>query len=267
MGLVLSWLHSLPIITSFLLVVFVFVLPTLLGGWHLQPHVVRALRNARDGNAIAGIALSTIALFYAVLLGLLSLAVFQNYTTAGDTVEREAASVMTLGRSFHMYPSPLKGQLGELLVRYVDEEAGPGWAMQRIGRSSAEGDALVDRIGHLLQGFNPSTNGEKAVHLDTLRMFSEFVDRRQQRIDASQNSIPGVLWFVVLVGAVINTTVLWLFDYDQRTHLVVGGALSLFIGIMVFMLAALDQPFNGYSGLGPGKLVNAREQLLRSTTD
>ena len=78
MEALLHWLHEQPFALSFLLVVTAFVVPTLLGGHLLQPYIARMLKRESDANTIAGVALNTISLFYAVLLGLLSLAVFQN---------------------------------------------------------------------------------------------------------------------------------------------------------------------------------------------
>jgi energy-coupling factor transporter transmembrane protein EcfT len=257
----LHWLHEQPLFLSFLLVVSAFVVPTLLGTHLLQPYFAKTLRNEREANTIAGVALSTVSLFYAVLLGLLSLAVFQNYTYAGQTTELEAASIIALGRNADMYPAPVGDQIRSILIKYVDEETGPGWQMQKDGKASPEGASLVDDLAHLLQGFNPGTTGEQALHDNTLRLFSDFVDRRQQRIDASETNIPGILWFVVLTGAVVNAVTLWLFDLDRQTHFVIGSCLSLFIGIIVYMLAMLDQPFSGYLGLLPDSLISARHQL------
>lgn len=261
MEALLHWLHEQPFALSFLLVVTAFVVPTLLGGHLLQPYIARMLKRESDANTIAGVALNTISLFYAVLLGLLSLAVFQNYTYADTTTELEAASIIALGRNAHMYPAPLADQIRTILVAYLDEEIGPGWKMQKSGQASPKAAALVDQLGHLLQGFNPRTTGEQALHENTLRLFSDFVDRRQQRLDASETNIPGILWFVVLTGAVINAVALWLFDLHRQTHLVIGTCLSLFIGIIVYMLAMLDDPFSGYSGLLPDSLISARAQL------
>jgi hypothetical protein len=261
MEALLHWLHEQPLILSFLLVVSAFVVPTLLGTHLVQPYLANTLHNERQANTIAGVALSTVALYYAVLLGLLSLAVFQNYTYADQTVELEAATVIALGRNAHMYPEPVGAQVRSILIRYLEEEAGPGWELQKIGKASPAGTQLVDDLGHLLQAFSPRTTGEQALHDNTLRLFSDFVDRRQQRIDASETSIPGILWFVVLTGAAVNAVALWLFDLNRQTHFVIGGCLSLFIGIIVYMLAMLDQPFSGDLGLLPDSLISARHQL------
>jgi hypothetical protein len=187
--------------------------------------------------------------------------VFQNYTYADQTTELEAASIIALGRNAHMYPNPVGAQIRSILIQYLDEEIGPGWQLQKSGKASPAAASLVDALGHLLQGFNPTAAGEQALHENTLRLFSDFVDRRQQRIDASETNIPGILWFVVLTGAVVNAIALWLFDLDRQTHLVIGTCLSLFIGIVVYMLAMLDDPFSGYSGLLPDNLISARAQL------
>ena len=102
MEALLHWLHEQHFALSFLLVVASFVVSTLLGGHLFQPYFAGTLKNERNANTIAGVALSTIALYYAVLLGLLSLAVFQNYTYADQTTELDAASIIALGRNAHM---------------------------------------------------------------------------------------------------------------------------------------------------------------------
>jgi hypothetical protein len=48
------------------------------------------------------------------------------------------------------------------------------------------------------------------------------------------------MWYVVRTGAVLNVFVLWLFDLSRATHLVLGGVLMIFIGLVVYLVAVLD---------------------------
>jgi hypothetical protein len=111
-------------------------------------------------------------------------------------------------------------------------------------------------------GFKPRREaGEDLLHSETLRTFNEFVERRRLRIQAAGTSIPTVIWYVVLIGAGLNVFVLWLFDLKRTTHFVLGGVLTIFIALVIYMVAALDRPFRGAHGLQPDDFVHARQQM------
>jgi hypothetical protein len=258
----IDWLHEWPTPLGIGLVVVCFLVPTLIGSAFLQPVIARLLRGEKDPNTPVGLLLNAFTLYYGVLLALLSIAVFDNYDKAQDTISREAASIVALYRNLSGYPEPTRTSSILLLRRYVDEETGPGWREQQSGQASTPGTLLVDDLTRQLLGFRPDRqSGEDTLHSETLRTFSEFVDRRRLRIQAAGTSIPAIMWYVVLTGAVLNVFVLWLFDLSRATHLVLGGVLTVFIGLVIYMVAVLDQPFRGVHGLAPDDLLIARRQI------
>jgi hypothetical protein len=258
---VIDWLHDLPPLVGALIVCAAFVVPTLIGSAVLQPAVARLLRGEREANAAVGLLLSAFTLYFAVLLALLSVAVYENYGRAQDTIGREASSIITLYRDFSGYPEPQRTALRDALRRYVEEEAGPGWREQERGQVSDRGTLLVDELDSRLTSFRPDQTGQDLLHREALRTFDEFIDRRHARIQASRTSVPAVMWYVVILGAVLNVLVLWLFDLTRTTHFILGGVLTLFIGVVIYMVAVLDQPFRGVHGLEPVDLVEVRQQM------
>ena len=74
---------------------------------------------------------------------------------------------------------------------------------------------------------------------------------RRQRIHSISTGIPGAMWYVVGVGALINTLLILCFRMRLDIHLVIGGALSFFVGVLIFMVAAMDYPFRGEVSIGP----------------
>ena len=227
----MDWLHEWPTLLGAGFVVACFLVPTLIGSAFLQPIIARLLRGEKDPNTPVALLLNAFTLYYGVLLALLSISVFENYNKAQDTIGREAASIVALYRNLGGYPEPLRTSLIDALRRYVDEETGPGWREQRGGRSSKPGMLLVDELNRQLLSFRPDRqSGDDILHRETLRSFGEFVDRRRLRIQAAGTSIPAIIWYVVLTGAILNVLVLWLFDLGRTTHIVLGGVLTLFIG-------------------------------------
>jgi hypothetical protein len=68
------------------------------------------------------------------------------------------------------------------------------------------------------------------------------------------------MWFIVLVGAFMNVMVIWMFDLKPFSHAVIGGTISLFIGLVIYMIAVLDAPFKGTNGIQPNALVEIHNQ-------
>jgi hypothetical protein len=69
---------------------------------------------------------------------------------------------------------------------------------------------------------------------------------REQSIKAG---IPTIMWYVVIVGAILNIGLLWLFDMRFLTLMVLGGVLSFFLGAMILLIVMMDNPFRGAVGI------------------
>ncbi len=257
---VLEWLHDLPTILGALFVCAVFVVPTLVGSYLLQPYVARLFRGERDGNTVLGSLLNAFALYFGVLLALLSIAVFENHNKADDAVVREAAALIKLYRDLHGYPEESRTQFAKVLDRYVDEVVGPGWIYQGRGKANPREIDILTDFHRQIGAYNPTGQGESIRYAETLRALDGFVEARRLRISAGGSAIPRIMWFIVLVGAFMNVMVIWMFDLKPLSHAVIGGTISLFIGLVIYMIAVLDAPFKGTNGIRPDPLVEIHFQ-------
>ena len=55
----------------------------------------------------------------------------------------------------------------------------------------------------------------------------------------------------------MNVVVIWMFDLRQVTHAIIGGTISLFIGLVIYMVAVLDAPYRGVRGIKPKRCRGA----------
>jgi hypothetical protein len=251
---ILDWLHDLPFLAGLALVCAVFVLPTLIGSYLLQPKVAKLFRGEREINTVLGFLLNAFALYFGVLLALLSIAVFENHNKAEDAVVREAAAIIKLYRDVNSYPAESRPDLLGILDRYVDEVTGPGWKIQAQGGANPKEIDILTDLHRVVGKFEPKDIAHGVRYAETLRVLDDFVEARRLRISAGTSSIPRIMWFVVLVGAVMNTILIWMFDLRPFTHAVIGGTLSLFVALVIYMVAVLDAPFKGTYGVSPEPL-------------
>lgn len=256
----LEWLHDLPPVFGALFVCAVFVVPTLVGSYLLQPYVARLFRGERDSNTVLGFLLNAFALYFGVLLALLSIAVFENHNKADDAVVGEAAALIKLYRDLHGYPEENRTQLAKILDTYVDEVIGPGWVYQGRGRANPREIEILTDFHRQIGAYRPTGQGESIRYAETLRALDSFVTARRLRISAGGSAIPQIMWVIVLVGAFMNVMVIWMFDLKPFSHAVIGGTISLFIGLVIYMIAVLDAPFKGSNGIGPAPLIEIHSQ-------
>ena len=127
----------------------------------------------------------------------------------------------------------------------------PGPAQQR-GVISRASTALVTTFQQELLAFEPETPGQEILHAETIREFNAFVEARRQRLYGVEKGLPVELWYVVIIGAVLSIVLTWLFALERLgIHLIVSGILAMFIGVTVFLIAAMDHPFRGTFSISP----------------
>jgi len=87
---------------------------------------------------------------------------------------------------------------------------------------------------------------------------------RRTRLKSVTSGLPAALWVVLLVGAVVNIAVTWFFHMrSQSMHFWMTVMFSGLLGLMIFLLAAMDNPFRGQISVGPEAFEMVYEQLMK----
>lgn len=245
------WIYDIPTWQLATIFAAVFVGVTWAGILLLSPFIKIWLKNQEGINDIVGYGLSAFGVFYGLLLGLLAVATYQNNTDVSNTVAKEAACLGALYRDVSAYPEPSRSDLQNRLREYTDFVIHKAWPAQRKGQVPVGSVKMMDDFQAVMASFEPATKGQEIVHAEAFRQFNDMIVMRRQRIQSIGTGIPGVLWYVVAVGAVINTMLILCFRIRFDVHLFIGGLLSFFVGVVVFLVAAMDHPFRGEVSVGP----------------
>jgi hypothetical protein len=139
----------------------------------------------------------------------------------------------------------------------VDEE----WPLMEQGRTpqmentqeTTRGWVLIDDIRATLQEVEPRTVAEQALYAEGLDQVQRLADARRTRLVAAEESIPAVLWVVLVVGGMVTVGFAYLFGLDNTwAHRLMVVSLAGVIALMLFTIGAMDHPFSGGARIGTG---------------
>ena len=257
------WIYDIPTWALAVLFAVTFVGVTWLGVVLTRPHVRRWVEPQADWNDVMGYVLSCHGVLYGILLGLIAVGTYQNFSDVEETVGKEASALAALDRDVSSYPEPIRDELRALLheyCRFVIEDA---WPAQRRGIIPEGGTERVSAFQRKLMTFEPATKRQEILHEVTLSQFNSFVVIRRERLHHVTTGLPVALWYVVAVGAVLGIVLTWLFSIDRLgLHLAVAGVLSLLTGLVIFLIAAMDHPYRGEVSVSPEAFEIVQRRLL-----
>jgi hypothetical protein len=248
-----------PLWLSILLLV---IVPSLIaaGG----PWVVRRffpVEAIAANNEVAGFKFATIGVVYAVLLGLAVISVWERFSEADSAATEEAAALASIERLADGL-APADGvQLRNALTRYANAVIDDEWpAMARSGGRGETTHTALQDLYRVVLGLG-APDQRSAVLLGAIVTQLDIVtDSRRERLDAAEGILPGVIWLVLFVGAVVVLGFTFFFGLDSvAVQMLMTGMLALLIFLALFVALAIDHPFAGATGVQP----DAMQRVLR----
>ena len=239
------WLYDIPSHRLAGFFVAAFVGFYWLGSIFIRPFLRQFIRSTPGSNDVVGYVLSCFCVFYGLLLGLIAVTAYQNVSDAGANVTREAAALSALYEDVSRYPAPHGQNLRWLLRDYTRYVIRYGWPLQRRGIVPQEGTIRTEAFHEKLLEFQPRSPAEEIIHAEALRQFNHFLEYRRMRLFSVKSSLPASMWYVMLLGAVFNIVLCWMFDMRFVAQLVLGGILAAYLGAMMHLIFDMNQPYRG----------------------
>ena len=80
----------------------------------------------------------------------------------------------------------------------------------------------------------------------------ELLELRRERINSVMTSLHPTFYYVVVIGAVFNLWLCCMFSFENlKLQLVLISLLAIFIGLVIFLIAVMDNPFRGEFSVQP----------------
>jgi hypothetical protein len=259
-----SFIFNLPLAVSGLGVVALLCIYSVIGLLLVRRHVLPRLVFKDDDSNFGSGMVQAVMVFYGLAVALIAMNVYQTYDGVSQVLSQEATAIAGLYRDVSGYPQPIRTQLQNELRSYTDDLIHVAWPLQQHGKIPTNGVMFMNRFQTILDGFEPATKGQEILHAEAMHAYNNLIQARRMRLDAVGTQLPGILWFVIIVGALICMSSSFFFKIeDVWVHGVHVVLLAAFIGLVIFMVLALDRPFIGDLGLKPDSYQIIYDQLMK----
>jgi Protein of unknown function (DUF4239) len=260
----LYWVYDIPNSLFALLCIGVFVAFGLLGLPLTRRFVRRVHLVDHSHNEIVGFYLAAVTVFYGITLGLVAVGTWTNYSAVQDRVDHEAQTLASLYRDVDGYPEPYRTKMTGDLKSYANEVIYSSWPQQRRGIIPFGTDAIMTKIQRELFAYKPADLGEQVLQAQALETFNRLGEARRARIDSVYMSLSPALWWMVILGALTCIVVTFFFDMRSPSmHRWMTGLMGGLLGLMIFLIAVLDNPFRGKVSVEPESMERVYAVVMK----
>jgi uncharacterized membrane protein YraQ (UPF0718 family) len=234
------------------------------GGLILVQRTV-SIATRRQHNDVAGFIYAVLGVVYAVLLGLMVVAVWEEWNEAAHTADDEASSLAEVFWLANRMPESRGHHIQDLARSYARVVVEEEWPLMEEEKSSPKAWDLLDDLRTNLQNLDPTTPEEQVVYEQGFERMRDLADARRDRLLESKQGLPAILWVVLVTGGIVVVSFTYLFGLDSTAiHLLMVASLALVISLVLFTVAALNFPFKGDITIHPEAMQQVLDQFESS---
>ncbi|WP_367319273.1 hypothetical protein [Streptomyces sp. HUAS ZL42] len=187
-----------------------------------------------------------IGVVYAIVLGLAIAGVWEARSAAQDHIQAEAQALHEISERVRVYPAEERDRIRGDVNTYVGHVITAEWkAMADHGRVTERGDRLLDRIRADVTDYEPSTDFQAQAYQPLVDQVAAADQARNARAASTGPTMPGVVWFGLLGGAVVTVgMVLALQIRRTPRELLLAGLFSALIAFLLFLIWDFDAPYS-----------------------
>ncbi len=186
-----------------------------------------------------------IGVVYAIVLGLAIAGVWEARSVAQDHVRAEAQALQEITERVRVYPEDVRDRIRDDVHTYVGHVVTKEWeTMAEKGELTERGALLFDRVRHDVTDYEPRTDFEAQSYQPLMDQVAAADAARNARADSTGATMPGVVWFGLLVGAVVTVGMVFALQIRRtRRELILAGLFSALIAFLLFLIWDFDAPY------------------------
>jgi Na+/proline symporter len=260
----MQFLLNLPTPISFLIISAI-ATSVALGGLHLVRRKYPA-EVLKENHEVAAVIFNAFGLLYAVVVAFVVFVTWSGYDDATKNLEMEANEVADIFHSTQAFPDPTKKIIQQGLVDYAASVYNNELKRMSYEQIGLRSDRAMSKLLTAFYQIDDRTISNRELYGDTLKRLNDLAQYRRLRIFAGNDTVPAVIWFVLLVGGVITVGYTYFFGMKSlKAQSLTTVALTVTISLILFLIYVLDHPFTGASKVNTEPLKEVLSEMQKES--
>lgn len=201
----------------------------------------------KQNHEVGGFIFNAFGLIYAVLIAFVVFATWTEFDNSKKNVDRESIELTDIFHDSKALPEQYRQQVTQLLKTYTEDVINDEWHRLERGEPSERARQSFSELWTFFTTMDRSLIKNEIAYQETLKHLNDAGENRRMRLFDSTNNIPGIIWAVLLFGAVVTVFYTYFFYAKNIRHqFVMTSALTILNTLILYMILLLDNPFLGY---------------------
>jgi uncharacterized membrane protein len=218
----------------------------------------------KENHEVAAIIFNAFGLLYGVMVAFVVFATWSGYDEATKNLQMEANEAADIFHITEALPNPAGTMIRQGLIDYVASVGNDEIKRMSQGEISLHSNRAMAKLLTVFYQLDEKSIPNRELYAETLKKLNNLAEYRRLRIFAGNNTVPSVVWLVLLVGGVFTVSYTWLFGMKNiKAQYMITTTLTVTITLILFLIYVLDHPFTGTSKASEEPLKQVMEVIQK----
>jgi Protein of unknown function (DUF4239) len=202
----------------------------------------------KENHEVAAIIFNAFGLFYGVLVAFVVFVTWSGYSDATKNLQLEASEALDIFHSAESFPDSPKKIIQQGVRDYIAAVYNDEVKRMSDGDISLYSGGAHANLRILFTQMDATSIPNRELYAESLRCLNNLAQYRRLRIFAGNDTIPPVIWLVLLVGGLLAVSYTFFFGMKNiKAQYLLTATLTVMISSILFLIYVLDHPFTGAS--------------------
>src|SRR4029450_3446141 len=183
---------------------------------------------------------------------------WSGYDEATKNLQLEANEAVDIFHITKAFPDPAGRMIQPGLMEYLFSVYNDELKRMSQGQITLHSNRAMAKLLTMFYQMDENSIANKELYAEALKRLNNIAQYRRLRIFSGTNTVPPVVWLVLLVGSVITISFTYFFGKKNiRAPFLTTAALTVTVTMILVLIYILDHPFTGPSSVSVEPLRQA----------
>src|SRR6266487_6182586 len=202
----------------------------------------------KENHEVAAIIFNAFGLLYGVVVAFVVFVTWSGYDDATKNLQMEANEADDIFHIAQALPDSARTVIRQGLMDYIASAYNDELKRMSQGEISLHSNPAMLKLITVVYQMDEKSIPNRELYAETVKRLNNLAQYRRLRIFAGNDTVPSVVWLVLLVGGLFTVSYTWLFGMKNiKAQYMIATTLTVTITLILFLIYVLDHPFTGTS--------------------